>query len=257
MSKKPETIIITGASRGIGEAATRRFCAEGFRVVGIARSIKALNALQAELGPTFVPQIADLSDLEMAENVISSLLKDRKLAISGVVLNAGVSTGKPFLNSSLASQTQEMNLNYHSPSIFLQHALKRFARLSKGKIIVVSSLTALVPFPNNSSYAASKAAFYHLLRSVRLESISNQIEISAVLPGLTDTQMSSSFDSALLPRATPDEVADAIYSCWLKPQFPKIVGRLNRVAETMNRLQPGVFDQIAASLSRWLPQHEN
>ena len=76
MSKKPETIIITGASRGIGEAAARRFCAEGFRVVGIARSVKALSALQAELGPNFIPQIADLSDLEMAENVISSLLKD-------------------------------------------------------------------------------------------------------------------------------------------------------------------------------------
>lgn len=254
MKSKPETLIITGASRGIGAATTRLFCKRGFRVVGIARTRKALDLLQMELGESFVPVVADLSDLDQAEATIVSLLKDRKLNLSGIVLNAGVSSSSVFVDSSRATQTQEMNLNYHSPSIFLRHALKRFSKLPRGRIITVSSLTALVPFPNNASYAASKAAFYHLLRSVRLESGYKNVEISAVLPGLTDTQMSASFES-VLPSAAPEDVADAIFQCWKKPAFPLVVGRLNQVAESVNRLQPWLFDRLTSSLAKWLP-HE-
>lgn len=253
--KKAETLIVTGASRGIGEATARYFCQKGYRVVGIARSGEALNRLQVELGDLFVPRVADLSDLDQAEETILSLLKDRKLNISGVVLNAGISSSKAFLDSSRAMQTLEMNLNYHSPSIFLRHALKRFSKLPRGRIITVSSLTALIPFPNNASYAASKAAFYHLLRSIRMEEGFKNVEISAVLPGLTDTQMSASFDT-ILPRAAPEVVARAVYQCWKKPAFPLVVGRLNQVTESLSRLQPGLFDRLTASVVKWLP-HES
>lgn len=255
MRKKVETLIVTGASRGIGEATARHFCKNGFRVVGIARTGEALNRLQSELGDLFIPKVADLSDLDQAEETIISLLKDRQLNISGVVLCAGISSSKVFLDSSLAMQTLEMNLNYHSPSIFLRHALKRFIKLPRGRIITVSSLTALVPFPNNASYAASKAAFYHLLRSIRLEEGVKKVEISAVLPGLTDTQMSASFDT-VLPRAAPEDVAQAVFRCWKKPAFPLVVGRLNQVTESFNRLQPWLFDRLTASIVKWLP-HES
>ena len=254
MRKEVETLIVTGASRGIGEATARHFCKKGFRVVGIARTGEALDRLRSELGDLFIPKVADLSDLDQAEQTIVSLLKDRKLNISGVVLNAGISSSKVFLDSSRAMQTLEMNLNYHSPSIFLRHALKRWSKLPRGRIITVSSLTALVPFPNNASYAASKAAFYHLLRSIRLEEGFKNVEISAVLPGLTDTQMSASFDT-VLPRAAPEDVAHAVFQCWKKPAFPLIVGRLNQVTEGLSRLQPWLFDRVTASVVKWLP-HE-
>lgn len=254
MRNRVETLIVTGASRGIGEATARYFCKKGFRVVGIARTGEALDRLQAELGDLFIPKVADLSDLDQAEETVVSLLKDRKLNISGVVLNAGISSSRVFVDSSRAMQTLEMNLNYHSPSIFLRHALKRFSQLPRGRIITVSSLTALVPFPNNASYAASKAAFYHLLRSVRLEEGLKNVEISAVLPGLTDTQMSAAFDT-VLPRAAPEDVAQAVFQCWKKPAFPLVVGRLNRLTEGLSRLQPWLFDQVTASIVKWLP-HE-
>ena len=254
MKKKLETLIVTGASRGIGEATARHFCKRGFRVVGIARTANALDQLKSELGELFIPKVADLSDLDEAEETITSLLNDRKLNISGIVLNAGISSSKAFLDSSREMQTLEMNLNYHSPSIFLRHALKRFKRLPRGRIITVSSLTALVPFPNNASYAASKAAFYHLLRSIRLEEGFKNVEISAVLPGLTDTKMSESLDS-VLPRAAPEDIADAVFQCWKKPAFPLVVGRLNQVTERFNRHQPWLFDRVTASIVRWLP-HE-
>jgi short-subunit dehydrogenase len=254
MSKKLETLIVTGASRGIGEATARHFCKKGFRVVGIARTSEALNRLQSELGDLFIPKVADLSDLDQSEETIVSLLKDRKLNISGVVLNAGISSGKGFLDSCRSTQNLEMNLNYHSPSIFLRYALKKFSKLPRGRIIAVSSLTALVPFPNNASYAASKAAFYHLLRSIRLEEGFENVEISAVLPGLTDTQMSASYDT-VLPRAAPEDVARAVFQCWKKPAFPCVVGRLNQVTESLSRLQPWLFDRVTASIVKWLP-HE-
>jgi short-subunit dehydrogenase len=254
MSQKVETLIVTGASRGIGEATARHFCKKGFRVVGIARTSEALAILQSELGDLFIPKVADLSDLDQSEETITALLRNRKLNISGMVLNAGISLGKGFLHSSRATQNLEMNLNYHSPSIFLRHALKRFSKLPRGRIIAVSSLTALVPFPNNASYAASKAAFYHLLRSIRLEEGFKNVEISAVLPGLTDTQMSASFDT-VLPRAAPEEVAQAVFQCWKKPAFPLVVGRLNQVTESLNRFQPWLFDRVTASIAKWLP-HE-
>ena len=254
MKKKTETLIVTGASRGIGEATARHFCQKGFSVVGIARTSEALDRLRSELGDLFIPKVADLSDLDKSEETIISLMKDRKLNISGVVLNAGISSGKVFLDSSRATQSLEMNLNYHSPSIFVRHALKRLSKLPRGRIIAVSSLTALVPFPNNASYAASKAAFYHLLRSIRLEEGFKNIEISVVLPGLTDTQMSKSFET-VLPRAAPEDVAHAVFQCWKKPAFPLVVGRFNQLTESFNRLQPWLFDRVTASIVKWLP-HE-
>jgi len=252
MTNWQATLIVTGASRGIGKATARRFCADGFRVVGIARSSEALEKLQGELGPAFVPHVADLSDLDIAESTVKTLLKNRKLGISGLVLNAGVSLGKPFFASKVESQILEMNLNYHSPAIFLRHALDYFRKKDNGRVIAVSSLTALVPFPNNASYAASKAGFYHLLRSVRLEEGARGVKISAVLPGLTDTQMSSSFES-VLPRAAPEDIAEAVRDCWDNTQFPVVVGRLNQVAERFSRLQPWLFDRVTASIGRWLP----
>lgn len=255
MKKKVETLIVTGASRGIGEATARYFCKKGISVVGIARTHEALDRLATELGDLFIPKVADLSDLDQAEETITALLKDRKLNITGLVLNAGISSGKGFLASSRASQSLEMNLNYHSPSIFVRHALKRLSKLPRGRIITVSSLTALVPFPNNASYAASKAAFYHLLRSIRLEEGFKNIEISAVLPGLTDTQMSASYDT-ILPRSAPEDVARAVYQCWNKPAFPLVVGRLNQFTEGFSRLQPWLFDRVTASMVKWLP-HES
>jgi NADP-dependent 3-hydroxy acid dehydrogenase YdfG len=87
MKKKLETLIVTGASRGIGEATARHFCKKGFRVVGIARTGDALDQLKSELGELFIPKVADLNDLDEAEETITSLLNDRKLNISGIVLN--------------------------------------------------------------------------------------------------------------------------------------------------------------------------
>jgi short-subunit dehydrogenase len=199
--------------------------------------------------------VANLSQLKEAERTVGSIFAKEGDAIDGIVLNAGVSMGKPFHKSTRSGRELEANLNYHSPAIFLQHALEKFAaRTGKGRILVVSSLTALLPFPTNASYAASKAAFYHLLRSVRLEEAGKNVEFSAVLPGLTATQMSAGFDS-ILPRSSPKDVAAALFECWSKPQFPKIVGNLNRLAGVFGRLQPKLFDQMTGALQRWLP-HE-
>jgi short-subunit dehydrogenase len=253
MTRRGRTVIVTGASRGIGEAAVRRFSRDGFRVIGIARSAEALERLKVELGRDFVPIVADLGDLEEAQRTITSLLEREGSKIGGLVLNAGVSANQLFHESSRESREQEMNLNYHSPAIFLQRTLESFAkRTDKGRVVVVGSLTALIPFPGNAGYSASKAAFFHLLRSVRLEQKGGNVEISAVLPGLTRTEMSAHFET-LLPRTSPETVANAIVACWSKPEFPKLVGPLNRLIHTLNRLEPSVFDQAVVALQRWIP----
>jgi NAD(P)-dependent dehydrogenase (short-subunit alcohol dehydrogenase family) len=215
-----KTVLITGASYGIGEATARKLAAAGARVLIVARSAERLDDVAASIntgGGQAVAYPTDLSD----EDAVSDLAKEineNHGPLDIVVSNAGKS-----LRRSLHQQynrphdfQRTIDINYLGPIWLLLGLLPamREKGLEKGRrhLINVSSVGVRVaPGPQWGAYQASKGAFDRWLRSVSPELHSDGIDVSTIYFALVRTRMIEPTPLlGRLPGLTPDEAADAI-----------------------------------------------
>ncbi|HEY8487617.1 MAG TPA: SDR family NAD(P)-dependent oxidoreductase, partial [Thermaerobacter sp.] len=135
--------IVTGASRGIGEAISRLFVAEGARVVGVARSADRLEALRQALdaegaGGRFVPRAADVTLAQAAREVVRETL-DRWGRVDILVNNAGVGHYAPVTELSEAAWDEMMAVNLKAPFLWTQAVLPHMMERRDGHVIMISS----------------------------------------------------------------------------------------------------------------------
>ena len=224
-----ETIVVTGASRGIGAEAAVRLSEAGHRVVLVARSEDALRATARRCAGPAPILPADLARDHAADALCSELSK-RGWLPSGWVLNAGVSNDRPFGAAAPEAVERELRLNYLTPMHLLRLDLPRLRSLPKARVTVVASLTSVVPFPGNATYAASKAALFSLVRSLRLELRGSRVSVGAVLPGYTETAMSRSMDSRWVRPMSAEAVGRRVARAHLDRAGLHVPGLLNRAA---------------------------
>ncbi|NRA45748.1 MAG: SDR family oxidoreductase [Oligoflexales bacterium] len=244
-------IIVTGASRGIGKAIAEYFVRKGEHVIGIARTEDALNQLALVLGERFTPYPGDLGTSSQASKVMSAILKENQ--VKGLILNSGLSIPGNYLDSKPTEWKRQIDTNYLAPAAMLQKMIAYLRKKKDGKIIAISSLAAVLPFPENAAYAASKAAFYHLIKTAAIESNDHGIAFGAVLPGLTDTKMTENMAS-ILPKASPKSVSRAVWKCWQRPDLFSVVNRSNQLAEFLYRMNPPVFSRLVKMSKNVLPR---
>jgi NAD(P)-dependent dehydrogenase (short-subunit alcohol dehydrogenase family) len=222
MTAERKTVLLTGASRGIGHATVKRFSDAGWRVITSSR-----DAVPPECkrDPNWTKHVtADLSQTQAVEGFVGAVLQELGDApLHALVNNAGVSPKTPFkerlgcLNGDLAEWRSVFQLNFFTP-VMLARGLAGPLTKGKGTIVNVTSIAghAVHPFAG-SAYSTSKAALSALTREMAVEFAELGIRVNAVAPGEIVTAMLSPETEVLLPRiplhrlGTPEDVAATIF----------------------------------------------
>jgi len=210
------TVLVTGASYGIGEATARKLAAAGATVLVVARSADRLDNLAASInagGGRAVAYPTDLTD-EAAVNVLTKRITENHGPLDVVVSNAGKS-----LRRSLDHQydrphdfQRTIDINYLGPIWLLLGLLPAMRESGGGHIVNVSSVAVrVVPGPQWGAYQASKGAFDRWLRSVAPELHDDGVDVTSVYFALVRTRMIEPTPVlSKLPGMYPVEAADAI-----------------------------------------------
>ncbi len=216
------TLILTGASRGIGHATVKRFAAEGWRVVTCSREDVPAECRRDPGWSDHI--VADLADAAEAERFVAAALARLDGApVHALVNNAGVSPKTPYkerlgcLNGDLAAWHAVFQLNFFTP-LTLARGFAGALHAGKGAVVNVTSIAghAVHPFAG-SAYSTSKAALSALTREMAVEFAALGVRVNAVSPGEIETAMLAPEYENLVPRiplhrlGTPDEVAAVVF----------------------------------------------
>jgi NAD(P)-dependent dehydrogenase (short-subunit alcohol dehydrogenase family) len=242
------TVVITGASSGIGRAAALKVAAAGGVPLLVARSLDKLEATKAEIeaaGGTAYVYSADLSDLDSIDALVKQIL-DEHVRVDMLVNNAGRSIRRSIALSQDRFHDFErtMQLNYFGAIRLTMGLLPHMRERAFGHIVNVSSIGAQTNPPRFSAYVASKAALDAWTRVVSSEVVGDGITFTTIHMPLVRTPMiapTKIYDS--FPTITPDEAGDLVGEA-LRSKPKQINTRLGTFGEVAYALAPKAVDQI-------------
>jgi len=214
VSIQNQTVLIVGASSGIGRAAAVLFVREGAKVVAAARREDRLQALKQELAKEqrdITVRVADASKPEDMQHLAQTIGK-----IDILVFVAGTNTpdrSLERLTPEIWNSMVEVNLN---GAFYATHAvLPSMRSAGSGHLIFVSSISGLVPDVSGASYQAAKRGVVGLAHAIRVEEKQNGIRTCVICPGLVDTELLEKrpvkpAPEVLAKALQPEDVAEAV-----------------------------------------------
>jgi NAD(P)-dependent dehydrogenase (short-subunit alcohol dehydrogenase family) len=187
------SVVVTGASTGIGWATAKELLARGFRVFGSVRKAQDAQRLGSEFGANFIPLSFDVTDeaavLAAAREVRTALNGE---TLAGLVNNAGIAVAGPLLELAVDDFRRQMDVNVIGPVIATQAfgpllGADTSLRGPKGRIVMISSVAGKNGNPLASPYCSSKHAIEGLSESLRREMMLFGIDVIIVAPGAVKT----------------------------------------------------------------------
>ena len=223
MSFEGRVSIVTGGTRGIGEAISRRLVAQGAHVVAIyASNHERARALVADLSGSpgrLTTELVDVGDRTACRHLAAKVLTDHG-RIDHVVNNAGL-----LVENSFAAMTEEewekaIRVNLSGPFFLSQAAIETMIEARFGRIVHIGSITAMLGNSKEIGYGSAKAGLIGMTRSMARAVARRGITVNLVVPGVFETDMTNAMDPAdqdaiakAIPigrRGTPDELAHAV-----------------------------------------------
>ena len=179
-------VLVTGASRGIGEAIARSFAGAGARVALVARSEGPLKELAAEIGGIAFP--TDLTDPAAVDGLIERVEADGG-PVDVLVNNAGIDLAGPFVDTPPAELEQIFRVNLLSPVQLSRQAIPRMLSRGSGHIVNVSSLAGTAVFPGLVAYSTTKSGLTHFTSGLRADLKGRPVKTTVVELGPIPTEM--------------------------------------------------------------------
>ena len=190
--------LVTGASRGIGQAIAKRLANEGYLVIGTATSEKgaaAVNDYLHELGGA--GRVLNVQDAEQINQLFDSIEKEFG-NVQVLVNNAGITQDGLLMRMDDNAWERVLDVNLTSVFRTSKRAIKGMMKARQGRIINITSVVAAMGNAGQTNYTASKAGIEGFTRSLAREIGSRQITVNCVAPGFIDTDMTSELDEALI-----------------------------------------------------------
>ena len=225
------TVLVTGASAGIGAACARAFAAAGDRVVLAARSADRLRQLVGEINgahgeDTATPLVLDVTDADAHQRAVADL------EIDVAVLNAGLAKGlRPVWENTPAEVDAMVDTNVKGVLNGVRAVVPGMLARGRGHVIAIGSTAAHAVYPGGVVYCASKHAVLAIANGLKVDLHGTPVRVTTVSPGLVETDFSLVRFDGDAQRAesvyadtvalTPEDVADAVVYCAHAP------GRVN------------------------------
>jgi short-subunit dehydrogenase len=166
MELRGKRVVITGASRGIGEGLAHRFAAAGSNVALVARSAEAIEKLAADLGGSAHP--ADLADPKQVATLVNRI-EDEAGPIDVLVNNAGIDLTGALWDTSPDDLALIVQINLTVPMELCRQVIPRMLHRGRGHIVNISSLAACGLYPGLTAYSATKAGLSHFTAGLRAD----------------------------------------------------------------------------------------
>jgi len=206
--------VVTGASRGIGAAVAEALARDGAAVTLMGRDLRALgaraSALAARHAVRALPVACDVADA----GAVARAFDEARAALGEVqvlVANAGESASATLEATDGALWDRMLAVNLTGAFLCTQQVLPAMRAARDGRVVFVSSTSALKGYPRTAAYAASKAGLLGLARALAAEVARDGVTVNAVCPGYTDTDMArSAVDALVRAGRTPEEARLAL-----------------------------------------------
>lgn len=254
--------LVTGASTGIGRALAREFAEHDFDVVVVADEDE-IHQAAAELstaGATVVPVQADLTTaagVEAAWEAVTALGRPP----AAVALNAGIGVSGRFDQTPLDGDLALVDLNVRSTVHLAKLASRAMVQPGSGRILVTSSIAAVMPGPYHATYAASKAFVHSFAEGIRDELKDTGVTVTSLMPGPTDTEFFARADMGdtqigqMENKDDPADVAREGYFAMMAGKASVVAGSVkNKVQAELGTHLP---DALAAPLAARMTKPKN
>lgn len=233
------SVLVTGASRGIGLAITRHMSARGWEVYAGARSDDALRDLAGMTGVH--PIRLDITDRDSVAGLADAL----PATLDGVVNNAGIVVNGPVEGLTLEDLSRQLEVNVVAQVAVTQAVLPKI-RAAKGRIVFMSSVSGLITTPGTGAYCASKYALESLADALRIELRPWGIAVCLVEPGPIRTDI---WGDILIDHDRMVEKLAAEHRALYAPQLNgtrKLLGRLQKTAGDPEKVVKAVDHALTA-----------
>ena len=253
-----KTVVITGASSGIGRAAALKVAAAGGIPLLVARTAAKLDEVKTEIeaaGGTAYAYTADLSDYDSIDRLVEKIFADHA-SIDVLVNNAGRSIRRSVALSydRFHDYERTIRLNYLGTVKLILGLLPHMRQKGSGHIVNVSSIGVQTNPPRFSAYVASKSALDAFTRVVSSETIGDNVTFTTIHMPLVRTAMiapTKMYDS--FPTISPDEAADLICEA-IRAKPKQINTKLGTFGEVLYAIAPKAVDQILHMAYKVFPE---
>ncbi len=231
-----QTILITGASSGIGRASAEAFAREGARIIICARRAERLDELKTQLEKEYQAKIfsfaLDVRDRAAVNLSIDSLPEDWK-KIDILLNNAGLSRGLDKLQEGLIDDWEEMiDTNVKGLLYMTRKIVPGMIERGRGHIVNIGSIAGHEVYPKGNVYCGSKFAVDAITKGLRLDLVDTPIRVTTIDPGLVETEFSEvrfhgdterakTVYKGIVPLA-PSDIAETIVWCASRPAHVQI-----------------------------------
>jgi NADP-dependent 3-hydroxy acid dehydrogenase YdfG len=244
--------IVSGASRGIGEATARALAARGARVGLMARGEERLRSLAGEIGGDAIMLPADVGERGEVEKAIANFVEEAG-GLELLIANAGIAHYAPFTDLTIERAEEMVQTNLLGTIYLVRAALPHMLDRAAGHVVVVSSGAALRAFPWAGVYGATKAAQKSFAEALRHELSGTGVSLTTVFPGEVATDLHTHqlerlpdwrhTDEAIPAGRVADAIVGAVEADRREVHVPGVVRLLG-----LNDLAPRILDRLLAAV---------